>query len=359
MTDKDNKYASALKFLEYLGENIEISRENKSILQLEKYIQIAEGKKQDKFTNYEKAIFNYFLANAYSYKQKLAYPNRENFPVETLELKKEIIHLRTALRLIQSENDDFNTCQILTNLASLFSHLGRVSEAQEYYNTCLEISPDFAMAIGNKGFALYYYSRLLFDENQQLIFLKEARKLLIKTIGSNDIYQEAKHSFIATIKAIEEMVPNEYLTKEINYSYEHTNKSNDEINYRNWCSDNKLFINPLNDIYKNEIVEHDYLFTPTITLKHDEKPIYQSIFNQIKQEFVTARFFFYESLAFNEPHYSDKDVTLMDLHDYSVYSIHIEKVKMAFRMCYSIFDKIAYLLNLYLDLNHSEKESIT
>ena len=33
-----------------------------------------------------------------------------------------------------------------------------------------------------------------------------------------------------------------------------------------------------------------------------------------------------------------------------LYSLNIEKVKVAFRLCYSIFDKIAYLLNIYLKL---------
>ena len=36
--------------------------------------------------------------------------------------------------------------------------------------------------------------------------------------------------------------------------------------------------------------------------------------------------------------------------DLPLYSINIEKVKIAFRLCYSIFDKIAYLLNIYLNL---------
>ena len=39
--------------------------------------------------------------------------------------------------------------------------------------------------------------------------------------------------------------------------------------------------------------------------------------------------------------------------DYSVYSLSIEKTKIAFRIFYSIFDKIAYFINLYLSLKNN------
>ena len=87
-----------------------------------------------------------------------------------------------------------------------------------------------------------------------------------------------------------------------------------------------------------------------MVMKREEKPIYQSMYNQMKQEFVSARFLFYEGVNTDKPHYSDKDVVLYTAFDCPVYAISIEKVKMTFRICYSIFDKIAYLVNIYLKL---------
>lgn len=40
----------------------------------------------------------------------------------------------------------------------------------------------------------------------------------------------------------------------------------------------------------------------------------------------------------------------MDTLDYSVYSLSLEKTKIAFKICYSIFDKIAYFIYKYLNL---------
>ena len=85
-------------------------------------------------------------------------------------------------------------------------------------------------------------------------------------------------------------------------------------------------------------------------LEFDQPPIYQTLFNQIKQEYVSARFLMYEGVNLKGLHYSDKENLQMDTLDYATYSFSIEKVKIAFRISYSILDKIAYLLNDYLDL---------
>jgi hypothetical protein len=71
---------------------------------------------------------------------------------------------------------------------------------------------------------------------------------------------------------------------------------------------------------------------------------------------VSSRYLFYESLFSSKTHFSDKDVILKDTLDYAVYSYSLEKVKIAFRVCYSLFDKIAYLINLYLNLGHEARK---
>ena len=41
---------------------------------------------------------------------------------------------------------------------------------------------------------------------------------------------------------------------------------------------------------------------------------------------------------------------LVNLHDYPVYGINIEKIKAGYRAIYSLFDRIAYFLNEYYEL---------
>lgn len=338
--------------VEKLGLAFEKSRENNDLEGL--YCTVEEAKELDSkiFDIHTQAIYHYFLGNAWSYIQKIKYPEEE-FPLHTIELERQIVHLRTSLSLIQDCEDEFNECQILTNLGSLFSHIGRFSEAQEYFNLCLDIDDNFGMAIGNRGFALYYYARVIFEPSHQFIFMQYARKDLLNSTLSNQVYDDAKNAFLHTAKHIETAFPSEQLDDFRIYEDVLKGLNKCEVEYKEWCLVNRLFINPLNDVFLHNIVAKDYLFTPSMIFSIDEKPIYHSLFNQLKQEFVSARFLFYEALNENKPHFSDKDVLLMDIMDYSIYSFTLEKVKIAFRMSYSIFDKIAYFINLYLKLDHN------
>jgi hypothetical protein len=87
-----------------------------------------------------------------------------------------------------------------------------------------------------------------------------------------------------------------------------------------------------------------------------EGPYYAGFFNQMKQEYVSVRFLLYEGLTTDEIHYSDNDVTLINTLDYPVYSLAVEKMKFAFRVAYSLFDKIAFFLNHYTDLEIPHKK---
>jgi hypothetical protein len=54
-------------------------------------------------------------------------------------------------------------------------------------------------------------------------------------------------------------------------------------------------------------------------------------------------------------HFSDHDVRLYNTLDYPAYSLAIEKVRAAFRMSYSLLDKISFFLNHYLQLGNKPK----
>jgi hypothetical protein len=339
------------EILEILGELFESSREQNDLEKLFTSIEIAQSVNVENFDSDSKANYYYFLGNAWSYVQRIKYPDTR-FEFESEEIEKQITYYRKALQLIKENNNDFIKCQVLTNLGNLFSHIGRNVEAQEYFNLCININPKFGMAIGNRGFGLFHYARVIFEPIHQFIFMQYARKDLLESCKRNDVYNDAKNAFHSIAKHIETVYPIEELEDFKKYDDYYNGLTEDEIDYRTWCSENKLFINPLNDVLTESVVANDYLFTPAMVLKVDEKPIYQSMFNQLKQEYVSARYLFYEAFLSSEIHFSDKEVTLMDTLDYSVYSLSIEKVKIAFRICYSIFDKISYFLNLYLGLEN-------
>lgn len=338
-----------IEILNRLAVIFETSREEKDITKLKQGLELSAKVDTGKFSEKEKCRFHYFVANGWSYILSLKHGSPELIGPTCLEYEKQIYHLRVALSLID-DADTIDACQILTNLGNAFSHVGRCAEAQYYFNWALIINPDFGMALGNKGYGLYRYAMELSDGMHQFIFLQYARKYLLEAIRKEDVYPEVRNEMYDLANNIATMYPVDVLDNYETYSDILADCHEEDRYYRHWCIDNVLFLNPLNDVIRQNIVARDILHTPTMTLRIDDRPIYQSIFNQIKQEFVTARFLFYEGAYHDEQHFSDREVSLYSVFDMPLYSINVEKVKIAFRLCYSIFDKIAYLLNVYLKL---------
>ena len=96
--------------------------------------------------------------------------------------------------------------------------------------------------------------------------------------------------------------------------------------------------------------------TPSIVVKPGEGMHFQGFYNQLKQEYASARYLYYEGTTPTTPHFSDKGVLLINTLDYPCYSLAVEKMKMAFRMAYSLLDKVAYFLNDHLALGVPERK---
>jgi len=86
-------------------------------------------------------------------------------------------------------------------------------------------------------------------------------------------------------------------------------------------------------------------------------PALLGMYNQMKQEFISARYLYYEGITWDAVHFADKGVRLYDTLDSPIYSLAVEKTKVAFRMVYSILDKIAFFLKHYLDLSIPDRDA--
>ena len=150
-------------------------------------------------------------------------------------------------------------------------------------------------------------------------------------------------------------MPIKFLKEELDLGEHSFGHTEEEILYRQWCLGNTLFLNPLNDIIKHSICARDVFTTPSMRGPINEGPVLPSFFNQIKQEFVSARYLFYQGINSDHPHFSDSEVRIYNSLDYPSYSLAVEKIKLAFRSAYSLFDKISYFLNHYLGLSIPER----
>lgn len=311
----------------------------------------------------QEILLNYFLSNAWDNKWRLEMQtNEERWKWELPQVEKQIIHLRRAMRHDRfSELEPIRRCQILTNLGNLLNIVGRSVEAIEYWNQAIAIIPNFGMAIGNRAFGLTSYAKSLYEDSHYHVFLRHAHfgltvSLAIPHQETYSVHHEAKLVFEQEIKLIENEVSHDYLRLGLEMENAPLGDVNEEIDYRKWCLKNNLFLNPLNDLGPYPLAASDVMTTPSIVVKKHEGIHYQGFFNQLKQEFISARYLYYEGVTSSEPHFSDKNVLLLNTLDYPAYSLAVEKSKIAFRMSYSILDKIAYFLNSYLSLSITENQ---
>jgi hypothetical protein len=101
----------------------------------------------------------------------------------------------------------------------------------------------------------------------------------------------------------------------------------------------------------------DSLHITSITTGIEQKdpPFVFEMFDQVKEEYIYSRYLLYEVVNCDyKVHFADKEAHLDDVMNYSTYSIRLEKLKTAFRTVYSLFDRIAFLLNSYLNLGIEE-----
>jgi LA2681-like HEPN len=95
-----------------------------------------------------------------------------------------------------------------------------------------------------------------------------------------------------------------------------------------------LEMNGVVDLGPFSIAAQDVLALPSYVTPLDESPTLIGFFNQIKQEHASARWLLYEGCHADAVHFSDRDVTLT----LGSYGLSIEKVRVAFRMAYSLLD---------------------
>ncbi|MCC5943005.1 MAG: hypothetical protein JJU37_15785 [Balneolaceae bacterium] len=320
-------------------------------------LRLADSIKERNFSMLYSAYYHYTFGNIWYDRYKLQNPKKLAWKWECQDYNQIIIHYRIASREVSAlklsnpgEIDLYS--KITTNLANNLSHLGRIIEAIENWNNCLIKNDLFGMARGNLGHGLMQYSKNVYDSGHKAFLLREAYKNLHKAF-TPDITPEAKKGFSNCLKQIESWLDKKFLNEEIDLNKWELGNTNNEKRYRRWCLDNRLFLNPLNELGNFSIAAQDVLHLPDIILKIDEKPFHHGLYNVIKQEYVAARYLLFESTLYanqGEMHYADKGNLMVDTLDYSFHSIGIEKMKLTFRMAYSIFDKIAFFMNEYFKL---------
>lgn len=343
--------------LQRFGADIDNAIDTRNRVQLEALDVKAADYCKDQDSDYAAYIW-YFRSNVQAALQDLSDPRSWEWRQPHRE--RQILYLRRAashptfLRLARTSQ-----ASVLTNLANSLSSLGRGLEAIELYDAALERVPKFAMALGNRGSAMHGLLVSIPDTGHIRLVAAHAHARL-KSAVQPDVTWEggdpAASAYFTNIAAdIESKIDPERVVAENQLDAFSLGRSKDEQQYRRWALDHNLFLNPLQMIGPHAIAATDRMNLPSHTAPISDPPEFIAWFNQMKQEYVGARWFLYEGLKTKKRHFADKEVFLVNTLDYPAFGIQVEELRSAFRTAFSLLDKIAGFINAYYKLGMDAK----
>lgn len=306
----------------------------------------------------QQAIFlDYNRANAIAGKR---YGTKWEWEQPTLA--REIFYLRRAVSHQEfAQTSDIFKCKCLNNLGNRLCVAKRVIEALEYWRRALEVQPNFGMALCNRARMLAAYGGALEDTGKRTLFLSVAHREASNALAPTTLYTDVRDKrTLENVKALKEQIESavdvEGITALDPLTWQDTSATKEERDYRQWCLVNCLYLNPSNDLGWHTMAATDSMGLGSLVVPVDAPHTLVSFFDQMKQEYVSARWLLYEGLTAKTPHFSDREVFLQATEPRPSLSLAIEKVKTAYRVSYSLFDKVGYFMNAYMALGIQEKE---
>lgn len=336
--------------LTYIGKLIDSSEDQGECQGLEEALRLLERFREKEPGLQDVALSFYFESNAWEALRRIRRVGESRWGWEQDEYERSILALRRARGLgLLTDLNPIRQAQIATNLANALSHVGRIVEALELWQAAMEIVPRFPMALGNHGRGLVYLAERTHDPGHQFLLARQGYFDLRGAVEAEP-HPIAKDGFAELADRISQRLSEDRLKQEIELNQHSLGSDSAEVEYREWVLAERLFLNPLNQLGTYSIAAVDPMMLPGITQPISEGPYYLGFFNQMKQEFASARYAFYRGISDTRPHFSDRGVKLVDTLDYPVYSKNLEAVKDSFRVAYGLFDKIAFFVNHYFDL---------
>jgi tetratricopeptide (TPR) repeat protein len=259
--------------------------------------------------------------------------------------------------------------RLKTNLANLLDDIGRPIEALLQYDAAISIDHDFGMALGNKALTM---GRLSFVSDYQTVDLIYTYQLyqqafknkssIVEIGGPNSLHdfeKDSKYIQSLFIKSGDQKMLEQDLTHpDLNIESE----SDIQRFYTRYCIEKDLYLNlHIHSNVTNASVG-DHIGFHIITdmsdeYSHRQKHVSEVAFrlNEIKEAYISARLSLVQSQYVNDDFSNISEQTLIVNNlDYSVSNIYVGYLKMSFKEAFSVLDKIAILLNYYLELGHKE-----
>lgn len=311
---------------------------------------------------------HYNLSNGYATQASL-FREAGDFEAAAKAFQNQKYYLQTVLLQKEEIYPDLLP-SVIANYANLLEHLGRTVEAVDYYYDCLTVAPNHAIAMGNCSYALKRLFNISTKHNLKLLYeawrlLKKACNLQSEVIelagchvlsyyskNLNELEQEISRLHPDGVKGLEDWIVG---FDEIHRSWEPSSS------LRKIHSDRLLLtVNPILSNCPTEYTDEIFFESMVVPIDDDGNRWFQYLchtFNNIKEDFATARYLYYRSQSQDRELIESSTITsYMDTLDYADFGLRSGFLKSSLRLSADLLDKCAVFINLYLDLAHPEDQ---
>ena len=278
-------------------------------------------------------------------------------------LAREIFYLRRAVSNPLFVRSHANIkCMCLNNLGNRLRVAGRLIEALDCWRRVLEVEPNFGMSLCNRATILATYAAALDDRDEKALFYWVAHQEASAAIAPTALYapvhnDELNRNRVKELKEwIESFLDVGGIAALDPLKDQDPSATEEERDYRHWCLSNCLYLNSFNDLGGHGVAANDSVGLAAHVVRVDAPHRFESFFDQMKQEYVSARWLLYAGLKAKMPHLSDNGVLLAATEPKPSLCLAVEKIKAAYRITYSLFDKIGFFMNAYMELGIPDRQ---
>lgn len=252
---------------------------------------------------------------------------------------------------------------LYTNYANTLSACGRHFDALLEYDKAIQADPTHSLAIGNKGIELSRYASLSGSHSGALhaeafeLLSTAAEDVSLDASGfgkARKMFGTARDEFLPHIEHFRQ-----HLEEEKAFRRNPEEQSGIEGELHNFAGKHDLFINLCVHEWECRDCHQDSLFFDYVTDMGDFEtfPRLARYFNQIKEDYVTARYVLFLSQRGDEERSRISGWTsYADLLEYADYGLTGGLAKVAIAQAFNVLDKIAVFLSLEIGIRESEKD---
>lgn len=303
----------------------------------------------------------YNLGNAYQYKATKFLSDTNTYFGAEKTIEKALKYFKKALKLGHDP-------RVITNLGNLLDELGRPLEALTRYDEALRYDSNFGMALGNKAMLLERLSSISTYQGGYLIYAFQLyeqaldNKDSVLSIGGSD----ALNQFVTHRDRIKKHYTankqEELLSVDLSHEHHEASANKTVQQYTKFCLENDLYLNlHIFDKHSTGSVS-DNVSTSLVTTVGDDdaKQWVNEVFmrlNEIKESYMTGRYTLWLSQQKTAAMsgISEQSLLVNNL-DYTAHNLYTGLLKTAYKEVFSVLDKVANLLNYYLELGNKEDD---